>query len=69
MLEATTCTKIYGQQQLGKSWCVAGSRPTWPTGSGTEARNCHWTLAKEGLESVFPVLAKRRLYTLYSDGE
>ena len=26
--------------------------------SGTEARNCHWTLAKEDLESVFPVLAK-----------
>ena len=28
-----------------------------------------WTLGKEDLESVFPVLAKRRLYTLYSDGE
>ena len=68
MLEATTCTKIYGQQRLGKSWCVPGSRPTG-TRSGAEARNYHWTLAKEDLESVPPVLAKRKLFTLYSDGE
>ena len=28
MLEATTYTRIYGQQQLGKCWCVARSQPT-----------------------------------------
>ena len=27
MLEATTYTRIYGQQQLGKCWCVARSQP------------------------------------------
>ena len=25
VLEATMCTKIYGQRRLGKCWCVAGS--------------------------------------------
>jgi len=29
VLEATTYTKIYGQQWLGKCWCGAGSQPTW----------------------------------------
>ena len=29
MLEATTYTRIYGQQQLGKYLRVAGSQPTW----------------------------------------
>ena len=28
VLEATTYTRIYGQQQLGKCWCVARSQPT-----------------------------------------
>ena len=28
MLEATTYTRICGQQQLGKCLCVAGSQPT-----------------------------------------
>ena len=28
VLEATTYTRIYGQQQLGKCLCVAGSQPT-----------------------------------------
>ena len=28
MLEATRCTKIYGQQQLGKCLRVTGSQPT-----------------------------------------
>ena len=28
MLEATTYTRIYGQQQLGKCLCVAGGQPT-----------------------------------------
>ena len=28
MLEATTYTRIYGQQQLAKCWCVARSQPT-----------------------------------------
>ena len=28
VLEATTYTRIYGQQQLGKCWCVAWSQPT-----------------------------------------
>ena len=28
MLKATTYTRIYGQQQLGKCLCVAGSQPT-----------------------------------------
>ena len=28
VLEATTITRIYGQQQLGKYWCVARSQPT-----------------------------------------
>ena len=32
VLEATTYTRIYGQQQLGKCWCVAGNQPTWLTG-------------------------------------
>ena len=28
VLEATTYTRIYGQQQLGKCLCVGGSQPT-----------------------------------------
>ena len=28
VLEATTYTRIYGQHQLGKCWCVARSQPT-----------------------------------------
>ena len=28
VLEATTYTRIYGQQQFGKCWCVARSQPT-----------------------------------------
>ena len=28
VLEATTYTRIYGQQRLGKCWCVARSQPT-----------------------------------------
>ena len=28
VLEATTYTRIYGQQQLGKCWCTARSQPT-----------------------------------------
>ena len=31
VLEATTYTKIYGQQQFGKWWCVARSQPTSET--------------------------------------
>ena len=33
MLEATTFTKIYGQQRLEKSWSAAESRLTWLTGT------------------------------------
>ena len=29
VLEATTYARIYGQQQFGKCWCVAGSLQTW----------------------------------------
>ena len=29
VLEAITYTEIYGQQQLRKCLCVAGSKPTW----------------------------------------
>ena len=28
VLEATMYTRIYGQQQFGKCWCVARSQPT-----------------------------------------
>ena len=28
VLEATKYTRIYGQQQFGKCWCVARSQPT-----------------------------------------
>ena len=36
MLEATTYTRIYGQQQLGKYWCVEeGSQETQLTGTPT----------------------------------
>ena len=28
VLEVTTNTRIYGQQQFGKCWCVAWSQPT-----------------------------------------
>ena len=28
VLETTTYTRIYGQEQLGKCWCVARSQPT-----------------------------------------
>ena len=28
MFDATVYTRIYGQQQLGKCLCVAGSQPT-----------------------------------------
>ena len=28
VLEATMYTRIYGQQQFMKCWCVAGSQPT-----------------------------------------
>ena len=28
LLEATMYTRIYGQQQFGKCWCVARSQPT-----------------------------------------
>ena len=37
--------------------------------SGTKAWNDHWSLTKEDLESVLLVFKKRRLYTLYSNGE
>jgi len=33
MFGATTYTKIYGQQQWGKCWCVAGSQPMQLTGT------------------------------------
>ena len=57
MLEATTCTKIYGQQRLGKS------RPTWLTYRYAVAvlkqeAVIIWTLAKSSL-----------FYMLYNDGE
>ena len=39
VLEATTYTRIYGQQESGKCLCVAGSQPTQLTSDNRQRAN------------------------------
>ena len=65
MLEATTYTRIYGQQELGKCLCVAGSQPTRLTSTITSVQTSGILISEPGSSRVVTSCRKMASVTVH----